>query len=280
MDLAARNMLNNRSITLLTDPKNLELFQNDRFLELALAPTPANLRLLSQTSFDLVLLDSFSPKTLNVKIEAASRTPFVGLYGFLNGYEVHRITYAYRRLERLLGMGAVGNPKLVACWPAATPDWALVSRPKIAIAVGGEWAFRTYRNWESVIAKLIELDVALVLVGSNNGAVEAELLEKTFPQRVSNLVGKTTLRSVIAELSSCRIFVGADGGLWHLASACGLPSIALHADCQLYDHIGRWCSRAGSSPECVALNARHSVNEIPPGVIVDSVLELLSKLKS
>lgn len=279
MDTAGRLLLRDRSVTLLTDKKNLNLFKHDPHLQGVFEISSDSLAVLSKKSFDLALLDSFSPKSLAVKVRVGRSLPFVGLYGFLNAYEVHRTIYSFRRIEWLLRLAPKASPALTIGGKA--PIKARKRElPAIAIAIGGEWEFRTYRGWIDVLRSLTSLTANVYLFGSANGVETAADLEGRFRGAIYNFVGKTSLDEVVQLMTQCDLFVGADGGLWHIASACGVPSVALHADCQLYDEEGRWCSRAGATPECIPLNAKHSVNEIPPAVVVDSVLRLLSKLKN
>lgn len=279
MDTAGRTLLHDRSVVLLTNQKNVALFKYDPLFQGVFAMSTESLTRLSKKNFDLALLDSFSPKSLAAKVRVGWSLPFVGLYGFLNAYEVHRTIYSFRRIEWLLGLAPRASPGLSfgGKAPVKTRRREL---PAIAIAIGGEWEFRTYGGWGDVLRSLTSLNARVYLLGSTNGIEAAADLEGRFRGAVYNLVGKTTLDDVVQIMTQCDVFVGADGGLWHIASACGVPSVALHADCQLYDQEGRWCSRAGTTPECIPLNAKQSVNEIPPAVVADSVLHLLSRLKS
>jgi heptosyltransferase-2 len=44
---------------------------------------------------------------------------------------------------------------------------------------------------------------------------------------VIELAGRLTLRQAIAVLSHCRLFVGNDSGMMHIAAALGLPLVAI-----------------------------------------------------
>lgn len=149
----------------------------------------------------------------------------------------------------------------------------------IAIGIGGEWDFRTYNQWSAVLRGLVDAGLSIVLVGSRNGESEAARLREEF-SHVINLVGKTPLQDAAAILRRATAYIGADGGLWHLASACGTPSVALHADCQIFDREGNRTSRAPEEPVCLALHGSTSVCEINPGVVLRNALSLLAKLKN
>lgn len=280
MDTSGRVLLRGRIVSLLTHPKNASLFEHEPDFETVWSITPENLRKVSGAQFDLVILDSFSPKSLAVKIKVARQVPFVGLYGFLNAFEVHRTIYSFRRLEKLLGLAPTSQPTLSLKRGNSTRRQSINQALCIAFAIGGEWGFRTYPHWSAVLKELVGLKMRLVLLGSSNGMREAEALMVQFGSAIENRVGQTSLHGLIEALPSFDLFVGADGGLWHIASACGVPSVALHADCELYDEMGDWHSRAGKQPECIPLRANQSVSEISPEAIVRAIKVMLTKLRS
>jgi hypothetical protein len=279
MDTSGRVLLRERQVALMTDPKNAELFDTDPVFVQLLRADSDGVQKASTSKFDLIILDSFSPSSLKLKIRAAKTTPFVGLYGFLNAYEVHRIFYSFRRLEHLRSLPPVAVPHVSIGTPNSQTHPGQ-NPARVAIAVGGEWPFRTYLNWSPVVSALLQMGHSIVLLGSENGRDTADALTRDFGDSISNLVGKTTLNSAKAALMDCDLFIGADGGLWHVASACSLPSVALHADCQLYDGVGHWHSRAGAEPPCVPIRAVRNVNEITPEMVLNAVQTLKLRLRS
>jgi heptosyltransferase-2 len=47
------------------------------------------------------------------------------------------------------------------------------------------------------------------------------------PGRIVNLAGRLTLRQTIVILSRCRLFIGNDSGLMHIAAALAVPLVAI-----------------------------------------------------
>lgn len=278
MDTAGRILLRDREVTLLTSSKNAVLFEHDQIYVNVYQDWRSCKTSALHQNFDLVIVDSFSPRSMRLKRRVAPRTPFVGLYGFLNAFEVHRSIYSFRRLERLLGQTTHTKVRMTHGLGRASGNYDL---PKdfIAIGIGGEWEFRTYNQWSAVLRGLVDAGLSVVLVGSRNGESEAARLKEEFGQ-VINLVGKTPLPDAAAILRRATVYIGADGGLWHIASACGTPSVALHADCQIFDQRGQRTSRAPEDPECLALHGNASVWEIDSGLVLRNALNLLTKLKS
>lgn len=280
MDTAGRSLLAGRSITLVTRSQNAGLFQGDRFFDCVFKVEDEKWKSLRESAFDLVILDSYSPRSIRLKVRLAPCTPFVGIYGFLNAYEVHRIIYSFRRLEYLLSVRDLNTPKLIPGWVFRGGERRKPRNLRVAVAIGGEWPFRTYKHWPDVVRGLASESLEIVLVGSQNGINDARLIVTEADSSVKNLVGKTSLPELFELLGDCDLFLGADGGLWHIASACGLPSICLHADCHLYDPSGAWRSRAGEQPSCVAIRAERNVNDIDPELITRAASDLISKLKN
>jgi hypothetical protein len=57
---------------------------------------------LERIKFDLVILDSFSSRILMVRHRLVPEVPFVSMFRFVYGFEVHRLRFAFSRLSYLL----------------------------------------------------------------------------------------------------------------------------------------------------------------------------------
>jgi len=177
MDLASRTLLSDRDLVLLTNPKNVQLYLNDQYFSEVYASSQDVRKAGREKSFDLVICDAYSPRVLLQKVIAAPRVEFVGLYEFLNGFEVHRTYFGFSRMMELLALERVNKP----IRPTITPPVASKDkRPSVdvCVAIGGEWPFRTYDYWSSVVSWLITKGYSVSLVGSDNGTESAaEILE-------------------------------------------------------------------------------------------------------
>jgi hypothetical protein len=152
MDLAARVMLSGRQITLLTHSKNEALYKQDPYFHAVYSDPDLLIRERGRQSFDLVICDSFSPRVLIHKLRLAPFVPFVGLYGYLNGFEVHRTQYAFMRMKELLDADTLGCPKRpTIAYSNQHSDDVMFD---VCIAVGGEWEFRTYHHWLVVVEEI------------------------------------------------------------------------------------------------------------------------------
>jgi heptosyltransferase-2 len=69
--------------------------------------------------------------------------------------------------------------------------------------------------------------VKIVYFGDKSGASLVQEICSDLPDRVINLAGKTTLRQLIALIYQCHFFLTNDSGPMHVASALGVPLLAL-----------------------------------------------------
>ena len=97
----------------------------------------------------------------------------MGLYEFINSFEVHRTYFSFGRMMELLDLSSIDNP----IRPTVSVPSPLVSdntSVDVCVAVGGEWAFRTYQNWLEIISWLVRNGYSVSLVCSDNGIEMSE----------------------------------------------------------------------------------------------------------
>lgn len=276
MDLAARTLLMDRNITLLTDSKNVELYCHDIvFKDVYKSLTDLKMH-KSGNEFDLVICDAFSPRVMLQKFLIAPNIKFLGLYGFVNGFEVHRTYFAFARMQELLGVETTALP-IRPSISFSDLEQRGFKDIDVCIAVGGEWPFRTYDKWISVIGKLLDAGLTVSLVGSQNGNRHAAYLIERYPC-LRSTVGKLDLNQVVCEISRAKVFLGADGGLWHIACSIPIPSVVLFADCQLFDQCGDRVTRETSDLVCEVLYDDREVSNISPDAVYQSFDKLWGRL--
>jgi len=110
------------------------------------------------------------------------------------------------------------------------------ARPVIAISPCSSQRARNFRNWDA--ARFVELinslqtqySASVVLTGAPTEtelAYERAILDGT--QGVKSLIGKTSLKEVLALLESADLVICPDSGPAHMATAAGTPVIGLYA---------------------------------------------------
>lgn len=106
----------------------------------------------------------------------------------------------------------------------------------IAISPGGGKNPKTFypqKRWER--EKYIELikiifektNASVVLLGDESEKEISQEITKISSSRIIDITGKTTLREAAGIIKNCKLFIGCDSGLTHIASAVDIPVIAL-----------------------------------------------------
>ena len=236
MDLSSRVLLRGRKVDLFTDKKNASLYQNDSVFSRIFTCKAE----FTQHKYDLVILDSFSTRSIDIKTQILPLNPFVGMFGYYNGPEVNRVLFSFHRMNQLLGyvnseteVNKVARPSM-AIEINNLPSVEGLNLPSsyIAIALGGEWAYRTYNKWGEVIDKLTMNNdkLNLVFVGSDNAKESAKALTETFPRdNIFNCVAKFTFNQTAQIIKGANILLCCDGGLMHSANAVNTPIVPLFA---------------------------------------------------
>lgn len=87
-------------------------------------------------------------------------------------------------------------------------------------------------RFTKIIEKIIQHhSVNVALFGSKNEGEFGKYIEEnigvSYKPRIINLIGKTTLRQAAAVLQNCKIYVGNDSGLAHIAAAMKVPVVRI-----------------------------------------------------
>ncbi len=117
--------------------------------------------------------------------------------------------------------------------PMLTPFEGL-PQEYIALQVSSGNARIAYKNWPlEHWMKFLSLLLSnykgkkLVLLGNKEDIPLAEKLHNEFGSTLISLAGKTSITGAMEVLSNCKLFIGLDGGLMHLAAAFGKPTFTL-----------------------------------------------------
>lgn len=106
-------------------------------------------------------------------------------------------------------------------------------RKQTIIGVNPGAAFGSAKCWlpdrfRSLAERLIQNpNYTIIFFGDPAGTPLVNDICQNMPERVINLAGKTNLRELIALIDQCSIFLTNDSGPMHIASALGVPLLAL-----------------------------------------------------
>jgi ADP-heptose:LPS heptosyltransferase len=236
MDLSSRVLLFEKNIDLLTDKKNAHIYYNDAIFSSVFT----NKTELTNKSYDLVIVDSYSTKSIKIKTNVAPLVPFVGMYGYFNGPEVNRVLFSFHQINHLIGYShseSYINTMAKNLITISSHDETIINSLElpnffITIVIGGEWEYRTYNKWDKVIEELLLIDnnLEIVLLGSNNAKdIEQQILEKFSSSNLSSYVSKFSFNQTAQIISKSDFLFCCDGGLMHAANALNVKIIPLFA---------------------------------------------------
>jgi heptosyltransferase-2 len=111
-----------------------------------------------------------------------------------------------------------------------------VSEPVIGIAPGAayggakRWLPDRFAEAAAAVAHELHAQCSFALFGSERERPVCELVEKGLAargQRAVNMAGRTSLGEFIELAAACRLFLTNDSGPMHIASALGVPTVAI-----------------------------------------------------
>ena len=113
----------------------------------------------------------------------------------------------------------------------------LPTRPFLAISPCSSIRARNFRNWSATQYAAVaeyasqEYGLALALTGGPTALEReyADAIAAATSAPVADLVGRTSLKGLLAVLQQATAFVGPDSGPLHLANASGVPVVGLYA---------------------------------------------------
>ena len=277
MDLSGRRLLEGMNIDLLTARSCSQLFLDDDVFRVVHTDRRQAKQSHKRHPYDLFIVDSFSTRSVGCKAVIDRQAPMISMYGFINGFEIHRTEFSFARVSQIAP--ASNDPaKHVAKVPTLGSKFQNIqppSRPRtglIGIVVGGNWIHRRYSHWVDVIYGLGAAE-GVVLLGSDNGVEDARRIKAVFPA-CNDYVGKCSLLETVNLIQDCNVILAADGGLWHVATALRKPTVLLFSALSLFDSRGERVSRATEDMVCESIYHPASVDKIPPYQVLDRLLLL------
>lgn len=112
---------------------------------------------------------------------------------------------------------------------ADADPWLAGPRPPIALHPGSGSARKNWPlpRWQSLAEHLLAHGESLIIVGGESDDAQIEELRSQLPREGVRFAQKLPLPVLGAILAGCRVFVGHDSGISHLAAATGAPCLLL-----------------------------------------------------
>jgi len=236
MDVSSRVMLKGRSVDLFTDKKNAHIYIDDHIFNNIYTKTGD----VEKSKYDLVIIDSYSSRSIDVKSKITPNTPFIGMFGYYNGPEVNRVLFSFHQMNHLLGYiesESKINTTAKSSMSINKTDQKVINQinlPEkyIAIVLGGEWNYRTYNKWNKVIEYILakEKKTNIVFIGSGNAKdIAGNLLSQFSKNNIFNCVAKYSFNQTAQIIKQSQILLCCDGGLMHAANAVNTLIVPLFA---------------------------------------------------
>ena len=91
MDLSSRIMIADKYVDLFTHINNAHIYTDDHIFN----HIYTKITDVDKFKYDLVIIDSYSSRSINIKSKIASKTSYVGMFGYFNGPEVNQVYGPY-----------------------------------------------------------------------------------------------------------------------------------------------------------------------------------------
>lgn len=223
--------------------------------------------------YDFVLLQDLTTASLRLKRRCAPRAPFATVFEHLRGEHFDRLSFAQRRFEQLFHLSPTApRQPLLALGPRSE---AAGTRTRIAVALGARDPRRWYRRWPDVLQHLLRCWPAdrpapeFVLIGNNNAHDDLSAFPQTLLDSHCRIeIGRHDLRGTAELIRDCDAFLGIDGGLMHLAVACGRPGLAVFVEIDP-------ALRLLPGTRLQSLFSEQPIDALPPQQLAERLLEAL-----
>jgi ADP-heptose:LPS heptosyltransferase len=228
--------------------------------------------------YDLIIIQNLTTKTLFNKIRHFPLTHFFTIMGHKRNEDFSRMELSYERLAQFFEFDRTTGPiePYIALPTMKAPKSEGV---QILVAVGGNDKRRRFDGWAAVIRSIDEQWPAshakptYMLVGADRHAKEAAaLISAQFPiERIACRLDLPDIATVAETIEQSSFFVGADGGLMHIAAALRKPGVGIFSEIH-----PEW--RLHRNSKMKAIFTKGEINEIAVDQISNTVLDYFMHL--
>jgi len=281
MELSGRSLLKNLEyqIDLLTY-KNVEdiFIGDDIFGSIYTDP-----RQIDSKIYDYILFTDYSPRIIKLKLRFFLKKSYGCLFEFFipHGSNLHNQTqFSFAAVNQLFNLELthqqlekVSRPYLY--WERIQKEKIDLLLPKnefLTISCGGVDPNRIYAHWVHFLHILDKSTQSfpkiIILMGSKNGLSMGDLiLSQSFTSiQVISLIDQTSILESAYVISKSALFIGADGGLLHVAHSTEVKSVGIFL--KEFSSKYRLTQRCNSS----ILECNQTVNELSPEMLYQKVI--------
>ena len=284
MDMSGRALLRDREgpVDLLVTPGLKAVFEGDDIFRNVYGD-PSQ---VDAANYDVVVLQEFNYPTLRLKRKCFPTLPFACLFRYFHGPDRNQTQFSFAAVNDVFSLNLASDDLFANAKPylrdeTDLPEAIAQKLPEgafLVLAMGGVEPRRTYAHWRAFlqaydIAYQPGMPTGIVLLGSGNGADAANALmdAKFVNLHLASFVGSLTLRDAKRVIANAALFIGADGGLMHVAHTTRTPSVTLFAKAEPpYLRLTPLCR---STP----LQTDSDVSATDPNELADTVLSALTE---
>ncbi len=147
----------------------------------------------------------------------------------------------------------------------------------MTISMGGRNVKKTwkFKNWEILIQKIVNKfpNLKIKIVGSKNEISNANIICKINNKQITNMCGKTTVKSLFKLINSSQYHISHDDGTMHVASVYSKPGAVIFG---LSAAKGKWRT---INRKLKIFYPKKNINETKPIQVFKKIFNDLKKLK-
>lgn len=112
---------------------------------------------------------------------------------------------------------------------AARSRFAAIPRPRVVLHPAARWRTKLWEveRWRELTASLLAEGMGVILTGSRQDEALAARIVNGLNPPPQSLVGRLTLKELVAVLRDVELMITVDSGPMHIAAAVGTPVVAL-----------------------------------------------------
>jgi len=254
-----------------------------------LRQTRYNLSILFQNAIEAAIMVWLAriPKRLGYRTDARGLLLNYGIPIGAAERRLHHVDY-YLNMLRQAGINLSPNRPRLYCSEVEI-QWAqeqLSGENWVAVNIGA--AYGSAKRWlperfaEMATRICEELKGRVVLIGSHQEAELGNQISKAIRGPHLNLIGKTSIRQLMALLTQCRLLVTNDSGPMHIAAALDVPILALFGptDHLTTSPVTDYCRIVRHPVDCAPCLKRHCPTDhrCMTSISVGDVLEAIGSL--
>ncbi len=227
MDLAARfSIPEGIEVDLCITPALADLFTGDsRFARVLTSLDEAD------AAYDFVLIHELMSATLKEKRQRMGAVPFAAILNYAIGEHFARTQFVDARIRHLFGLAAAPAPRPYL--PLGPSDTSARSTFDVVVALGARDPRRRFPHWGAALDALLLLwpssrpRLRFILLGNEDARGDTLDFSEAVRRQSTDRIGRTPLLEAARTIRDSDAFLGADGGLMHIAAAADRPGLAL-----------------------------------------------------